>query len=283
VIKTLVPGDGNYAFATSLKGRVVFDLNMLVLPDRLWLDIDRRQLQTAITHLNRYIITEDVTVADITSQFHRIDVMGPQTVDFITRVGFGNLSPMSQLQHVAGAIGGEESRMMRNDFAGLTTAEFIGGEEVVQQVESAAKQSGMVALSSDCLEILRIEAGIPRSVDDIDEEVVPPETGQIERGINYHKGCYLGQEVIERMRSHGSLARKFVGLRIEGETLPSRGTAIQSAGQDIGRITSTGWSETLSSVLALGYLKTVYMKEGAQFSVADRSAALVTFPVRKTH
>src|SRR5258706_12531470 len=70
VIKTLVPGDGNFAFATNVKGRVAFDLNMLVLPDRLWLDIDRRQLQTAITHLNRYIITEDATVADITSQFH---------------------------------------------------------------------------------------------------------------------------------------------------------------------------------------------------------------------
>jgi folate-binding protein YgfZ len=283
VIKTLSPGDGNYAFATNVKGRVAFDMNMLALPDRIWLDIDGRQLQTAITHLNRYIITEEVQLADITSHFHRIAVMGPHTVDFVTRLGFGNLSPMSQLQHVAGAIGEHEARMMRNDYAGLTTAEFFGDEEVVQQVESAARAAGMVALESACMELLRIEAGIPRSVEDIDEEVVPPETGQIERGINYHKGCYLGQEVIERMRSHGSLARKLVGLRIDGDAIPPRGSAIQSTGQDVGRITSACWSEALSTVLALGYLKTTYMKKGAQFSVADRSAALVTFPVRQTN
>lgn len=291
VVKTLAPGDGNYAFATNVKGRVVFDLNILVLADRLWLDLDRRQIEKAVAHLNRYIITEDAKVEDITAQFQRIAGLGPQAVDLVTRLGFGNLAPMTQLQHVAGQIGGQETRMMRNDFTGLKAAEFFTSQKGLQQVESAAKSAGFIAISPDCLEVLRIEAGIPRSIDDIDEEVVPPETGQIERGINYHKGCYLGQEVIERMRSHGSLARKLVGLRIEGDSLPPRGTAIQIADNepraqasgktDVGRITSACWSEALSAVLALGYVKTVYMKDGAQFAVADRPASLVDLPVRK--
>lgn len=290
VIKTLAPGDGNYAFATNIKGRVVFDMNMLVLPDRLWLDIDRRWVEKALAHLNRYIITEDAKLDDISAKSHRIAVIGKSAVDLAARLGFGNLVPMTQIQHVAGQIAGRELRMIRNDFTGLMTAEFIAeSEEPVTQIQSAAEQSGLSALRPECLEVLRIESGIPRSVDDIDEEVVPPETGQVERGISYHKGCYLGQEVIERMRSHGSLARKLVGLRIDGDVSPPRSTPIQineprapaSGTFDVGRLTSACWSESLSAILALGYLKSVYMKDGAQFSVAGRAAALVNIPVRK--
>src|SRR5262249_33657502 len=100
-VTTLKPGDGNYAFAPSVKGRTVFDLNILVLEDFLLLDIDRRWIETARKHLEKYTITEDVLLKDQSEDFARLGVLGPATHEVIARMGFGNIVPMPQLQHVA--------------------------------------------------------------------------------------------------------------------------------------------------------------------------------------
>lgn len=283
VVKTLQPGEGNYAFAVSIKGRTIFDLNILVIEDRLWLDVDHRWKDTALRHFDRYIITEDVRLSDITSRHARLAIVGPRAREIVAEAGFGNLVPMSQLQHVGGTIDGMPVRMLRHDFIGLPGAEFIlpaDSPTVQEQLIGLARSRGLVSLDSETLEILRIEAGIPASVVDIDEDVVPPETGQVERGISYHKGCYLGQEVIERMRSHGILARQFVGLKIEtsaasssgAAAVPPRGAVIRANEKEIGRVTSACWSEALAAPLALGYVKTPFAKPGTIVEMVATSA-----------
>ena len=287
-VKTLQPGDGNYAFAANIKGRVVFDANMLVLDDRIWLDLDRRWMPAAMEHLDRYVITEDVKLDDITSQSRRIAVLGPAAVTMVHQLGLGNLVPMPQLQNIAARIADTDARLIRNDFTGLPTAEFIAigpqSDAVIIAIQSLAVEHELFAISPDTLNVLRIEAGIPASLDDIDEEVVPPETMQIERGISYHKGCYLGQEVIERMRSHNILARRLVGAKIDGDTVPSRNTTIKVAEQDVGRITSGCWSEALGCVLCLGYVKSAHAKPGVTITVdvadAPTNGEVVALPVR---
>ncbi len=288
VIKTLQPGEGNYAFATNVKGRTVFDLNVLVLDDRLWLDVAGPWRATALKHFEKYIITEDVKLADRSAEFSRGAVMGPRAGDVVSALGFGNLGPMSQLQHLAGRVGGEDVRMVRHDFAGLVTAEFIvpgeSADPVVASIAGAVSGLTCERLSDGAVEVLRIEAGIPASVVDIDEEVVPPETCQVERGISYHKGCYLGQEVIERMRSHGILARKLVGLRIEGQTPSPAGSIVKRDDKEVGRVTSACWSEALGGPLALGYLKSIHAQPDTQVTINEpsgsQSAIVAALPVR---
>ena len=225
-----------------MKGRVVFDLNVLALDDRLWLDIDRRQVEMARKHLDRYIITEDVRLAEPAPRLERHAILGPRAAEAAAQMGLGNLAAMSQLQHVAGQIESSPTRFIRNDFAGLMAVELVvvegDGRKGQTVIESLAGKYQWTQLSPPTIDVLRIEAGIPASVDDIDEEVVPPETGQIERGISYHKGCYLGQEVIERMRSHGILARRLVGLRIGGEGPVAHNTEVTSESAVVGRVTS---------------------------------------------
>jgi folate-binding protein YgfZ len=105
------------------------------------------------------------------------------------------------------------------------------------------------------LETLRIEAGIPASGPDLDK-VLPAETGQLQRAVNFHKGCYLGQEVIERMRSRGGLARRLVRLRVDdgsGISLPS--TLTQSE-REVGRVTSLIRHPVADDWIGLGYLRT---------------------------
>lgn len=287
-VKTVLPGDGNYAFATNVKGRTVFDLNILVLEDRLLLDVDRQQFAGALRHLDRYIISEDVKLKDRGDDVGRFAIVGPQSLRLVDRMGGTNLAAMAQLQHRVVPMGGAEIRVVRHDFAGLTGAELLveqsHAQPVFEGLKQAALESGFVELEPATIEILRVEAGIPASIVDIDDEVVPPETGQVERGISYHKGCYLGQEVIERMRSHGILAKRLVGLAIEGECLPAKGSQVSADGQEVGRTTSSCWSEALKGVLCLGFVKTAFSSPETRLEVANggerRPGQVVKLPVR---
>ncbi len=286
VIKTVSPGEGSYAFAPNVKGRTVFDLNMLVLNDRLWLDIDRGWVVEAKSHLDRYIITEDVELEDMSDAFGRIAVMGPAAKDVAGELGFGNLVPMAQLQHVERDVDAVPVRMVRNDFAGPACAEFIypaAAEGAREHIVTACGSASLIAASEDVVEVFRIEAGIPASRKDIDADVIPPETGRIEQGISYQKGCYLGQEVIERIRSQGIVAKRFVGLQTDGDAAESPPARIILDGKDVGRVTSACWSESLNAGLALGYLKTVHAKSDKEFKIesasGSQSARLITLPL----
>jgi len=288
VVKTLQPGDGNYAFAPNNKGRVVFDMNILVLPERLWLDLDRRWLDTARRHFAKFTIIENVNVSDLSAGFDRLAVVGPATADVIGRLGFGNLVPMAQLQHVGITWDGHEGRLFRHDFVGLEGAEILIPPAAAGSLQSAlldaGRPTGLTRIDSDTVETLRIEAGIPASFTDIDDDVVPPETLQVERAISYHKGCYLGQEVIERMRSHGVLARRLVGVRLTSAPPTDPPMKLHVGGAEAGRLTSVCWSYALQAPLALGYLKSAHARPGQPVTVVAAASEIVgevvTLPVR---
>jgi folate-binding protein YgfZ len=262
VVKTLQPGEGNYAFATNVQGRVVVDLNVLVLDDRLWLDVDRRWADTAIKHFNKYIITEDAAIADVTASLVRFGAVGPLADELTDRLGLGHIMTRASLQHFEAEVLGTKVRVLRHDWLGLVGVEFIVpvGTDAVSQLSAACKSLEMVRLDAATCEVLRVEAGLPKSVDDIDGDVVPPETMQVERGISYHKGCYLGQEVIERMRSHGVLARRLVGIRLEGDAMAAPQSVVMVGDGAVGRVTSGCWSEALNAALCLGYVKTAHSR-----------------------
>ncbi len=286
-VKTLSPGEGNYAFATNVKGRCVFDAGVLVLEDRIWLDLDRRWLDAALKHLNRYIITEDVTLTrhEVAVRFAAV---GPAAGPFAARIGCGNLLAMAQWQNAAAMLGGAAGRVARNDFLGLVAADvYVMGADAGKAAEAAraiASELGVAEIGRDAAEILRIEAGIPASVEDIDDTVVPPETGRIEQGISYHKGCYLGQEVIERMRAHNVLARKLVGIRVEADSPPPRGAPVVREGVEIGSVTSACWSESLAAPLAMGYVKTAHSSPGTALvlrsATGEVNAKIVSLPLQ---
>ena len=116
-------------------------------------------------------------------------------------------------------------------------------------------KGGARPVGTAALEFLRIVSGIPRYGQDIRERDLPQETEQ-ERALNFSKGCYIGQEIVERIRSRGNVHRKFTGFLVDGP-LPSAGTKIQAEGKDVGEITSAA-SLPLSGgerPVALGYIR----------------------------
>ena len=168
---------------------------------------------------------------------------------------------------------GGELTLIRHDFSGMLGVEVIAEPELAQalwEFLTAPERHTPAALAgSDALNICRIESGIPWVPHEINDGVLPAETGQLERAVSYQKGCYLGQEVVERMRSRGGLARKLCGLVLTGDTIPECGSAIADAdGAVVGSTASACPSPATRAVIALAYVKTATAKPGTRVSVA---------------
>jgi folate-binding protein YgfZ len=260
-VKTLGVGDGNYAFALNVQGRILFDLNILIRADSIWVDLDKRFLETAKKHFSKYTITESVTPTDRTEAFIRVGVIGQQSARLVAAMGVGNAAAMASL-----ALGGFDWRgveivVIRHDFCGPMGFELVVPTAAFDAFEKAVFQSefgpSVDRVSAEAIETLRIEAGIPWPGAEITDEYLPAETRQLERGVSYQKGCYLGQEVVERMRSRNVVARQLVGLRLADRQLPTVGGAISTpSGDVVGKVTSAVLSPAMGCAIALGYVKT---------------------------
>lgn len=249
-IKPLTPNTGCYAFAIDVRGRTLFDCNVLNLADAIWLDIATVWLAPAMAHLERFHISEDVALRDAASEFARFGVAGPRATEIAGVLGLAHLNDMPQLASVE--LGNEIGRCARHDFCGLPGFEIFVPRSEAKAAWDRCRAAGAVACGHEVLDALRIEAGIPWSLRDLDEKVIPPETGQTERAISYKKGCYLGQEVIERMRSLGSPAKRLV--RVETSSPIGVPTPLRQGGKEVGRITSLIAHPEGGRFIGLGYL-----------------------------
>jgi tRNA-modifying protein YgfZ len=278
VVRTLQPGEGNYAFAVNRQGRTLFDLNMLALDDRLWLDIDRRWTAPALAHLHKHLVVEKVELADVSDRWARFTVFGPAAWRLLGNLDLpGSFPALADRHHLAGCFDRHPLLAVKNNIGPVPRADLYvprpAADDFDRQLAEQAASLSLPRLDEALLDVIHLETGIPRSVDDIDDQVIPPETNRIADGISYVKGCYLGQEVIERMRSHGARTRSFVGLRIPGDVLPPRNSPIIVGDKPMGRATSACLSPALGGVLAVGYLKTMFLLPGQPLRVAISDAA----------
>jgi folate-binding protein YgfZ len=251
-VKTLGDFDGVYAFAADVKGRTQFDLNILSLPDSFLLDLDRLLTPDALKHLDMRLITEDVQLTDVSADFARLAVVGPAAPQAAAQLGIENFAAFPDLQ--SKAID-QDTWLFRQDVGKLPGFEVIMPlPHAADRWQELAEGEGITPAGMETLDLVRIEAGVPWIGRDIDATVIPPETGQIERGISYHKGCYLGQEVIERMRSRGIVARRLVQL--VGSAGPvETPTELLLDDKPIGKLTSYRQHPVDGHWLGLGYAK----------------------------
>ncbi|MBI5397611.1 MAG: folate-binding protein YgfZ [Verrucomicrobia bacterium] len=284
-IKRLRPGEGCYAACLTNKGKMRGDFVALVFDDHILLDTEAQLREPLGQSLERYIISDDVRIEDITEPTGMVMLCGPRRGELMTRLagsgdipvaessmGDKNVAPPSYAHTSVGDL-----TIAHSFRTGLGDLDIIGPRERIAELKVALAKLAP-ELSAEALNILRIEAGIPIFGVDMDENTIPNEAGLEARAISYEKGCYLGQETISRIKSIGHVNRHLVGLRLGQGTLPPPKEKILADSVEIGYITSAVASPRLGAV-ALGYVRRGHEQPGTRVVVAGQAAEISGVPL----
>ncbi len=252
-IRDLAVGRGVYAFLLNPQGRILGDLYAYNRGDSITVDTDQDQSEKLVATFDHYIIMDDVEVSRL-NDLAAIGIAGPKAKQVSRAAGF-EIPELEPLQLVQMTWRNIPVTVTRGDNASLETCEVWLSNDMVTTLRDVLTEAGAKPVSTNAMELLRIAAGIPRYGQDIRERDLPQETEQ-QRALNFTKGCYVGQEIVERIRSRGSVHRMFTGFEVQGE-LPALGAKIQSDGKDVAEITSTASLPVAAGErrVALGYIR----------------------------
>jgi aminomethyltransferase len=231
-VKKMTPGNGCYAFLLNQQGRIQADLCLLCCEDHFVIDTEPELREKVLNLIRRYIISDQVELEDITSQTAAIGVEGPlaeslQPPDGCTKAPF---SLTGQPGYRIYCAAGEMTR-------------------IVEQLEAAGARPATPADAR----VVRIENGKPRYGEDIRETSLPQETQQMD-AVSFTKGCYLGQEIVERIRTQGHVNKKLVRLEIDGSEPAVPGARLMVDGQEA-EVTSSVYSPHFGKAIALAYVR----------------------------
>ena len=286
-VNRLRPGDGCYAAITTAKGKMESDLNIYALQDELLLDFEPGLTAKISQRLEKFVVSDDVQVVDVGSLYGSLSVQGPKADAVVKSLGIFPELPAKPFQSikVSDATLGEIYLMNQSrapGSAGVPPASFSRFDlfvptdalgAVADKLIAAAKPQGGRACGWEAIEIARIETGIPRFGADMDESNIPLECGIESRAVSYNKGCYIGQEVINRIHSIGHVNKELRGLRLADDlkTLPVKGDKLFHDGKEVGYVTSAVRSPRLNANIALSYIRRESNAAGTELAL--RTAA----------
>jgi folate-binding protein YgfZ len=292
-VKALGPGGGCYGALVTAKGRMETDLNIYCLADELLLDFEPG-LSTVITQrLEKYIVADDVQVVDVASMYGLLSVQGPKSDAIVSSLGIFDTIPKRSFDFVkADAPGTGELYLMNQPRTGSAGFDLFiptaNMDSAMEKLIAAARKHEGRPCGWTALESARIEAGIPRFGLDMDETNFPQECGIEERAVSYNKGCYIGQEVLNRIHTMGHVNKHFCGLRLADSlsSLPSKGDKFFHDNKEVGYITSSQVSKPLRAKIGLGYVRTEANKIGTELKLrtteGETRAQVVEVPFRAT-
>jgi aminomethyltransferase len=275
--KDLPQNHGNYSFVLNPQGRILGDLYAYNRGDYILIDTERSQIETLLKLFDHYIIMDDVEVSDQSNAITAIGIQGPDSVKVLKKAGIDvpDLEAMEVADLTWSGIGISVTRMASEEF--LTFEIWVSAANS-PQVWTALASAGAVPVGSEAVEKFRIMIGFPKYGTDIRERDLPQETEQT-HALNFTKGCYVGQEIVERIRSRGNVHRTFHGFLLNGEA-PERGTKLQADGKDVGEITSVDRipSGNGDRAVALGYIRREALERGAKITYSGGEAKPADVP-----
>jgi folate-binding protein YgfZ len=275
-IRDLAVGRGVYAFLLNPQGRILGDLYAYNRGDSITVETDQAQSEKLVATFDHYIIMDDVEVSKL-SEMTAIGIAGPKARQTLHAAGL-EVTHLEPLQYVQMTWRNIPVNVARGDNASVEGYEVWLASDTVTALRDALIKAGGKPVSADAMELLRVASGIPRYGQDIRERDLPQETEQ-QRALNFSKGCYVGQEIVERIRSRGAVHRMFTGFEVQGE-LPALGAKIQSEGKDVAEITSTASLPVAGGErrVALGYIRREIGTPGKQLQLGSTQLTVATLP-----
>ncbi len=281
-VKSLEAGtarSGCYAALLTAKGRIVADLQILSRPGALWFETEGWALPGVIARLDKYVIADDVQLEDQSAEFARFGIEGAAAPAILAEAAGRELA-LARDACVDADVAGAPVLVARFGWSGERAFQIYSpttaADDVIGALRDAGRSHGMVEAGPEVLEILRIEAGRPRLGAELDETVLPAEA-RLERAISTSKGCFVGQEVVERMRSRGQVKHLLVGLRFDGAEAPPVAAEVSAGSKRVGEITSACVSAQAGTI-ALAYVRRPHDAPDGEVSVEGTRARVAELP-----
>jgi len=273
-VKGLAAGAATYTAMVTAKGSMVADARVLRREADLLLDLEPGLGPKVREFLEKYLISEDAELHDATGERGVLRLLGPRTTDLLGAVLGGPFASLPQDTTRVATLAGQEVLLVGSTRVEPHGVDLLvpreGLEAVWRALVAAGPGLGLAPLGWRALEVLRVEAGVPRFGQDMGDSTIPLEAN-LTHAISYDKGCYIGQEVIARATFRGHMNRKLAGLLL-GATEPTPGTELKKDGKKVGWVTTVVRSPRKGQNVALGYVHRDHLEPGTVLKVGDGPA-----------
>jgi len=274
-VKKLAPGDGAHGLLLTPQGRIVSEVHVLHRGEQLWLETEASAIALLIARLEKYVIADDVALADATPEWARLALEGEGAPE--TFAAAGGASPERAHGVASARLAGAEVVAARYGFTGAPALQLFVPRASENAVSAALLAAGARLESTEALEVRRIEAGTPWLGKELDESVLPAEARLDGLAVAVDKGCYTGQEVVARMRSRGRHSHLLVGLRFADGALPAARSALLGERGEVGSVTSAVRSPRFGAI-GLGFVQAPLAEPGTKLRAHASEVTVVDLP-----
>ena len=281
-IKDLKPNHGNVSLFLNPQGHIQAETETYALPDKLFCVSYAMIRDKLVSSLDKYIIMDDVTLTDQTDAYATLALEGPNAAAVVHELAGLDLQPLAELESREVSVGSIPCRLIKRSPGGIPGAEFLVSRQQVEPLwnllSQAAKKHGGGPMGYTALNALRLEQGIPWFSYDFGEKQIPHEAGLQDSHISYTKGCYTGQEIVERVRSRGQVNRSRVALKFDTPELPAPNTPLLVEGKEFGYVTRSAFSPARNAFIGMGYVRREKTAPDSVLDVPSGTATVFAFP-----
>ena len=282
-VKDLAPGRGVVSLLLNPQGHIQAEIETHAESTRLFCISFAMNRATLLPALDKYIIMDEVTLEDDTEKYATLGLEGPKAAAVVKELTLLDLAGLEELESREAPLGTTSCRVLRRSAGDTMGAEFLVERSHLatlwHTLEAMARKHGGGPMGYVALNALRLEQGIPWFGYDFGEKQIPHEAGLENTHLSYTKGCYTGQEIVERVRSRGQVNRLRVSLKFDSTTPPASGTALVADGRESGFVTRSAFSPVLGSAIGMGYVRRENSTMGSRLECNGAAAKVIKPPL----
>ena len=276
-VRKLSAGAGCEAFLCDARGHVLFHVFVICRPESLIIETMPGEGPRLLAHLDRYLIREQVALADRGPETCELLVAGPLAAATIGKLA-ANALPTERLGNDAIELAGSSVIAVQTDWIGIEGFLLIGDRADGAKLWQALHAAGARPCGAEALETARIEAGFPWNGIDISDKNLPQEVARDSQAISFVKGCYIGQETVARIDALGHVNKSLAGVKFSCKEAPQPGAELKADEQTVGEVTSACFSPRFNAPLALAYLRRGHNQPVGELESACGAAEVVKLP-----
>ncbi|HKV25585.1 MAG TPA: glycine cleavage T C-terminal barrel domain-containing protein [Candidatus Acidoferrum sp.] len=281
-IKDLALGRGTVSLLLNPQGHILAEIETCAQQDSLLCVSYAMIRERLIEWLDKYIIMDDVALTDESEKYGTLGMEGPLAAEVARDVAGAEISALADLERVETKVGTIPCWLTKRSPGGIAGCEFQVERENLARLWNvlldAVKKRGGGPMGYAAMSAERLAQGVPWFGYDFGEKQIPHEAGLENSHISYTKGCYTGQEIVERVRSRGQVNRRRVGLIFDSTRIPAAGQLLFAGGKEAGVVTRAAMPSSLPHAIGMGYVRREHNAAGSRLEWDGGTATVAEFP-----